>query len=175
MSSSFKKLSKVIDDAKNDKDLELITGGKYDGSKGYFIHPTIYVAKTSSHPNLSTEFFGPILTIYVYDDSSPTAFEDICKTVDQTSEYGLTGSVFATDRAAVRYAEEALRNSAGNFYINCKSTGAVVGQQPFGGGRASGTNDKAGSANLLTRFVSLRSIKEEFLSTGSVTYPSNDI
>jgi 1-pyrroline-5-carboxylate dehydrogenase len=173
--ASFKKLSKVIDDAKNDKDLELITGGKYDASKGYFIHPTIYVAKTSSHPNLSTEFFGPILTIYVYDDSSPTAFEDICKTVDQTSEYGLTGSVFATDRAAVRYAEEALRNSAGNFYINCKSTGAVVGQQPFGGGRASGTNDKAGSANLLSRFVSLRSIKEEFLSTGSVTYPSNDI
>jgi 1-pyrroline-5-carboxylate dehydrogenase len=173
--ASFKKLSKVIDEAKNDKDLELITGGKYDGSKGYFIHPTIYVAKTSSHPNLSTEFFGPILTIYVYDDSSPTAFEDICKTVDQTSEYGLTGSVFATDRAAVRYAEEALRNSAGNFYINCKSTGAVVGQQPFGGGRASGTNDKAGSANLLSRFVSLRSIKEEFLSTGSVTYPSNDI
>jgi 1-pyrroline-5-carboxylate dehydrogenase len=173
--ASFKKLSKVIDEAKNDKDLELITGGKYDGSKGYFIHPTIYVAKTSSHPNLSTEFFGPILTIYVYDDSSPTAFEDICKTVDQTSEYGLTGSVFAIDRAAVRYAEEALRNSAGNFYINCKSTGAVVGQQPFGGGRASGTNDKAGSANLLSRFVSLRSIKEEFLSTGSVTYPSNDI
>jgi 1-pyrroline-5-carboxylate dehydrogenase len=173
--ASFKKLSKVIDDAKNDKDLELITGGIYDASKGYFIHPTIYVAKTSSHPNLSTEFFGPILTIYVYDDSSPTAFEDICKTVDQTSEYGLTGSVFATDRAAVRYAEEALRNSAGNFYINCKSTGAVVGQQPFGGGRASGTNDKAGSANLLSRFVSLRSIKEEFLSTGSVTYPSNDI
>jgi 1-pyrroline-5-carboxylate dehydrogenase len=173
--ASFRKLSKAIDEAKNDKDLELITGGKYDGSKGYFIHPTIYVAKTSSHPNLSTEFFGPILTIYVYDDSSPTAFEDICKTVDQTSEYGLTGSVFATDRAAARYAEEALRNSAGNFYINCKSTGAVVGQQPFGGGRASGTNDKAGSANLLSRFVSLRSIKEEFLSTGGVTYPSNDI
>jgi 1-pyrroline-5-carboxylate dehydrogenase len=173
--ASFKKLAKVIDDAKNDNDLELITGGKYDGSKGYFIHPTIYVAKTSSHPNLTTEFFGPILTIYVYDDSSPTAFEDICKTVDQTSEYGLTGSVFATDRAAIRYAEEALRNSAGNFYINCKSTGAVVGQQPFGGGRASGTNDKAGSANLLSRFVSLRAIKEEFLSTGSVTYPSNDV
>ena len=173
--ASFKKLSKVIDDAKNDKDLELITGGKYDASKGFFIHPTIYVAKTSSHPNLSTEFFGPILTIYVYDDSSLTAFEDICKTIDQTSEYGLTGSVFATDRAAVRYAEEALRNSAGNFYLNCKSTGAVVGQQPFGGGRASGTNDKAGSANLLSRFVSLRAIKEEFLSAGSVTYPSNDI
>ena len=173
--ASFKKLSKVIDDAKNDKDLELITGGKYDSSKGYFVHPTIYVAKTSSHPNLSTEFFGPILTIYVYDDSSPSTFEDVCKTVDQTGDYGLTGSVFAQDRAAIRYAEEALRNSAGNFYINCKCTGAVVGQQPFGGARASGTNDKAGSANLLSRFVSLRSIKEEFLSAGSVTYPSNDI
>jgi 1-pyrroline-5-carboxylate dehydrogenase len=173
--ASFKKLSKVIDEAKNDKDLELATGGKYDSSKGYFIHPTIYVAKTSSHANLSTEFFGPILTIYVYDDSSPSAFEDICKTVDQTGDYALTGSVFARDREAVRYAEEALRNSAGNFYINCKCTGAVVGQQPFGGARASGTNDKAGSANLLSRFVSLRSIKEEFLSAGSVTYPSNDI
>jgi 1-pyrroline-5-carboxylate dehydrogenase len=173
--ASFKKLVKVIDEAKNDKDLELITGGKYDSSKGYFVHPTIYVTKTSSHSYLSTEFFGPILTIYVYDDSSPSAFEDICQTVDQTSDYGLTGSVFARDRAAIRYAEEALRNSAGNFYINCKSTGAVVGQQPFGGARASGTNDKAGSANLLSRFVSLRSIKEEFLSTGSVTYPSNEI
>lgn len=173
--ASFKKLSKVIDEAKNDKDLELITGGKYDGSAGYFVHPTIYVTKTSAHSYLSTEFFGPILTIYVYDDSSPSAFEDICQTVDQTSDYGLTGSVFARDRAAIRYAEEALRNSAGNFYINCKSTGAVVGQQPFGGARASGTNDKAGSANLLSRFVSLRSIKEEFVSTGSVTYPSNDI
>lgn len=173
--ASFKKLVQVIDEAKNDKDLELITGGKYDSSKGYFVHPTIYVTKTSSHSYLSTEFFGPILTIYVYEDSSPSAFEDICQTVDQSSDYGLTGAVFARDRAAIRYAEEALRNSAGNFYINCKSTGAVVGQQPFGGARASGTNDKAGSANLLSRFVSLRSIKEEFLSTGSVTYPSNDI
>jgi 1-pyrroline-5-carboxylate dehydrogenase len=173
--ASFKKLSKVVDEAKNDKDLELLTGGKYDSSEGYFVHPTIYVAKTSSHAYLETEFFGPILTIYVYDDSLSTAFEDICQTVDQTSDYALTGSVFARDRAAIRYAEEALRNSAGNFYINCKSTGAVVGQQPFGGARASGTNDKAGSANLLSRFVSLRSIKEEFLSTGSVTYPSNDI
>jgi 1-pyrroline-5-carboxylate dehydrogenase len=173
--ASFRKLVKVIDEAKNDKDLELITGGKYNSSEGYFVHPTIYVTKTSSHSYLSTEFFGPILTIYVYDDSSPSAFEDICQTVDRTSDYGLTGSVFARDREAIRYAEEALRNSAGNFYINCKSTGAVVGQQPFGGARASGTNDKAGSANLLSRFVSLRSIKEEFLSTGSVTYPSNEI
>ena len=163
--ASFKKLSKVIDDAKNDSGLELLTGGTYDDSKGYFIHPTIYQAKDVNHPNMSTEFFGPILTIYVYDDSPPDAFEKICHTVDTTSEYALTGAVFATDRAAVRYAEEALRNSAGNFYINTKCTGAVVGQQPFGGARASGTNDKAGFASLLARFVSMRSIKEEFLAT----------
>ena len=172
---SFKKLAKVIDDAKNDNSLELLVGGRYDDSKGYFVHPTIYQAKDVNHANLKTEFFGPILTIYVYDDAKPSAFEDICKTVDQTAEYGLTGAVFAKDRAAVRYAEEALRNSAGNFYINCKCTGAVVGQQPFGGGRASGTNDKAGSANLLSRFVSLRAIKEEFLSIASVEYPSNEV
>ena len=172
---SFKKLAKVIDDAKNDKDLELVTGGKYDDSEGYFIHPTIYKTSSSSHPNLRAEFFGPLLHIHVYDDTKPTAFEEICKTVDTTSEYGLTGAVFATDRMAIRYAEEALRNSAGNFYINCKSTGAVVGQQPFGGARASGTNDKAGSQNILLRFVSPRSIKEEFLATTAVEYPSNAV
>lgn len=172
---SFKKLAKVIDDAKNDKDLELVTGGKYDDSKGYFVHPTIYKTSSASHPNLKNEFFGPILHVHVYDDSTPSAFEDICKTVDTTGEYGLTGAIFAMDRTAVRYAEEALRNSAGNFYINCKSTGAVVGQQPFGGARASGTNDKAGSQNILLRFVSPRSIKEEFLATTAVEYPSNEV
>jgi 1-pyrroline-5-carboxylate dehydrogenase len=155
----------------------LITGGKYDDSTGYFIHPTIYVTTNPNHHLLSTELFGPILTIYVYDDTkSPVeAYTSICELVDTTSEYGLTGSVFATDRAAVRFAEDALRNSAGNFYINCKSTGAVVGQQPFGGARASGTNDKAGSQNLLTRFVSMRSIKEEFNPTLKVAYPSNEV
>lgn len=121
--ASFKKLSGVIDAAKNDDGLELITGGKYDSSKGYFVHPTIYVAKDATHPNLSTEFFGPILTVYVYDDSKPDGFEQACKTVDSTSDYGLTGAIFAQDRAAIRYAEEALRNSAGNYYINCKCTG----------------------------------------------------
>ena len=173
--ASFKKLSKVIDDSKNDKGLELLTGGKYDGSKGFFIHPTIYQSTDPSHPHFKTEFFGPILTVYVYDDSTATAFEDICKTVDETSDYGLTGAVFATDRSALRYAEEALRNAAGNFYLNCKCTGAVVGQQPFGGARSSGTNDKAGSLSLLGRFVSPRAIKEEYLATGSVEYPSNQI
>lgn len=174
---SFKKLSGVIDDAKNDSELELLAGGKHDNSKGYFIHPTIYQTTNPEHKLLSQELFGPVLVVYVYDDtSSPKqAFEEVCQLVDQTSEYGLTGSVFATDRAAIRYAEDALRNSAGNFYVNCKSTGAVVGQQPFGGARASGTNDKAGSQNLLARFVSMRSIKEEFVATTKVAYPSNEV
>lgn len=174
---SFKKLSGVIDAAKDDKELELLVGGKHDNSKGYYIHPTIYVTTNPEHNLLSSELFGPILTIYVYDDTtSPVqAFESACELVDRTSEYGLTGSIFASDRAAIRYAEDALRNSAGNFYINCKSTGAVVGQQPFGGARASGTNDKAGSMNILTRFVSVRSIKEEFNPTLKVAYPSNEV
>jgi len=175
--ASFKKLSGVIDEAKNDKDLELLTGGTYDKSKGYFVHPTIYQAKTPDHKLFSTELFGPILTVYVYDDSKDPvgAFAQACELVDTASEYGLTGSVFAADRAAVRFAEEKLRNAAGNFYINCKSTGAVVGQQPFGGSRASGTNDKAGSIAILGRFVSMRSIKEEFNATTQVEYPSNEV
>lgn len=138
--ASFKKLSGAIDAAKDDKDLELVVGGKYDSSKGYFIHPTVYVTKDPMHKNMTTEFFGPLVTTYVYDDSTPTAFEDICKTVDSTGDYGLTGAVFAQERYAIRAAEEALRNSAGNFYINTKCTGAVVGQQPFGGARASGVS-----------------------------------
>ena len=174
--ASFKKLSSIIDAAKEDKELELVIGGKYDGSKGYFIHPTIYTTTNPKHHLLSAELFGPILCVYVYDDaSSIKAFQDVCTLIDTTSEYALTGSIFATDRAAIRYAEDALRNSAGNFYINCKSTGAVVGQQPFGGARASGTNDKAGSMNLLGRFVSARSIKEEFNSTLKVEYASNEV
>ncbi|TVY16678.1 Mitochondrial Delta-1-pyrroline-5-carboxylate dehydrogenase [Lachnellula arida] len=172
---SFNKLSGVIDDAKNDRELELVVGGKHDNSKGYFIHPTIYATTNPQHKLLSTELFGPILTVHIWDDTPSDAFSSVCKLVDSTSEYGLTGSVFATDRNAVRFAEDALRNSAGNFYINCKSTGAVVGQQPFGGARASGTNDKAGSMTFLTRFVSARSIKEEFSSTVKVEYPSNEV
>lgn len=172
---SFDKLAKVIDDAKSDKELECLVGGTYDDSKGFFIHPTIYLTSNPHHPLLSTELFGPILTVYVYDDSAPIAFADICKLIDSTSDYALTGAVFAKDRVAIREAEEALRNSAGNFYINCKSTGAVVGQQPFGGARASGTNDKAGSQNLLSRFVSMRSIKEDFVGSDKVEYPSNEV
>ncbi|KAK7416305.1 1-pyrroline-5-carboxylate dehydrogenase [Neonectria magnoliae] len=173
--ASFKKLSGAIDEAKTDKELELVVGGKYDSSKGYFVHPTIYATTNPAHKFLSTEFFGPILTTYVYDDAAPDAFAAACKLVESTSEYGLTGAVFASDREAVRFAEENLRNAAGNFYVNCKSTGAVVGQQAFGGSRASGTNDKAGSQNLLTRFVNARAIKEEFVPTTQVTYPSNEV
>ncbi|KAJ4394380.1 1-pyrroline-5-carboxylate dehydrogenase [Gnomoniopsis smithogilvyi] len=172
---SFKKLSGAIDAAKNDSELELVVGGQYDGSKGYFIQPTIYETTNPAHPYLSAEFFGPILTTYVYDDSKPDAFVKACELVDSTSDYGLTGSVFATDRKAVRVAEDALRNAAGNFYINCKSTGAVVGQQPFGGARASGTNDKAGSSAIMGRFVSMRTMKEEFGATTKVEYPSNEV
>jgi 1-pyrroline-5-carboxylate dehydrogenase len=176
--SSFKKLAGVIDDAKDDKELELLHGGKYDDSAGFFIHPTIYVTNNPRHHLLSTELFGPILTLYIYDDDRPNAvdaFAAVCNLIDSTSSYALTGSIFASDRAAIRFAEDALRDAAGNFYINCKCTGAVVGQQPFGGGRASGTNDKAGSSALLSRFVNTRAIKEEFLPAKMVGYPSNEV
>lgn len=173
--ASFKKLSGVIDEAKNDSELELLVGGKYDSSKGYYIHPTIYRTTNPNHPLLSRELFGPVLVVYVYDDAAPDAFAQICKQIDDTSEYALTGAVFAKDREVIKFASDALRNAAGNFYINCKCTGAVVGQQPFGGSRASGTNDKAGSANLLSRFVNVRAIKEEFVAIDKVGYPSNEV
>lgn len=176
--ASFKKLSGVIDAANKDPELELVAGGKYDGSKGYFVRPTVYRTTNPAHKNLSTEFFGPILTVYVYDNESvdgQRAYADACELVNSTSDYGLTGAVFASDREAIRFAEDKLRDAAGNFYVNCKSTGAVVGQQPFGGARASGTNDKAGSQNLLGRFVSLRALKEEFNPTTKVEYPSNEV
>lgn len=173
--ASFKKLSGAIDEAKGDNELELLVGGAYDGAKGYFVQPTIYQTSNPDHKFMSTEFFGPILTAYVYDDGAADSFAKVCELVDSTSDYGLTGAVFARDREAVRFAEERLRKAAGNFYINCKSTGAVVGQQPFGGSRASGTDDKAGSANLLTRFVNMRAIKEEFAPTRQVAYPSNEL
>lgn len=172
--ASFKKLAKVIDDAKSDNNLKLVVGGKYDGNAGYFVHPTIYETQSPSHNNMVTEFFGPILTVYVYDDTSESAFQEVCSLVDSSTTYGLTGAVFARDREVIRYAEDALRNSAGNFYVNCKCTGAVVGQQPFGGARASGTNDKAGSVSLLGRFVSMRAIKEEFVGIDAAAYPSNE-
>jgi len=173
--ASFAKLARVIDDAKSDPELELLAGGTYDGAKGYFVWPTVYASANAAHPLFSRELFGPVLVVHVYDDEAAPAdaFVDVCRKIDETSEYALTGAVFARDRAAVRFAEDALRNAAGNFYVNCKSTGAVVGQQPFGGSRASGTNDKAGSVNLLSRFVSIRAIKEDFVGSDEVAYPSN--
>jgi 1-pyrroline-5-carboxylate dehydrogenase len=173
--ASFKKLAGAIDAAKQDQELELLVGGSYDGSKGYFIHPTIYETTNPNHPLLSQELFGPILVIHVYDDAAPDSFAKICAQIDATSDYALTGAVFATDRYVIREAEERLRYAAGNFYINCKSTGAVVGQQPFGGSRASGTNDKAGSRNLLSRFVNVRAVKEEWVGIEKVDYPSNEV
>ncbi|PWW77016.1 delta-1-pyrroline-5-carboxylate dehydrogenase 1 [Tuber magnatum] len=169
---SFDKLKGVIDSAKLDSSLNLLVGGKYDDSRGFFVHPTIYVANSPNHKLFNDELFGPILAVYVYPDED---FEGVMKAIDETGGgYALTGSVFAKDRMVIRKAEDTLRNSAGNFYINAKCTGAVVGQQPFGGARASGTNDKAGSMNILTRFVSARSIKEEFAPIDRVLYPSND-
>ncbi|KAJ5669737.1 hypothetical protein N7462_010807 [Penicillium macrosclerotiorum] len=170
---SFNKLAGVIDEAKNDPELELLAGGSYDSSNGWYIQPTVYRTSNPDHPLLSRELFGPIIVLHPYNDATEADFVNICDKIDSTGTYGLTGSVFAQDREAIQVADDALRNAAGNFYINCKSTGAVVGQQPFGGARASGTNDKAGSANLLSRFVSLRSVKEEFVPTYTVAYPSN--
>lgn len=167
---SFDKLSSALNEAKNDSELELVFGGLADKSLGYFVQPTLFRASNPKHDFLRREFFGPILTAYVYPDAQ---YEQIMETIDTTTEYGLTGAIFARSREAVRLAEEKLRYSAGNFYINDKCTGAVVGQQWFGGARASGTNDKAGSANILSRFVSIRNIKENFQELTDFKYPSN--
>jgi 1-pyrroline-5-carboxylate dehydrogenase len=163
----------AMKDAEGDASLELLAGGTVDDAEGYYVRPTVYATTDPRHPLLSRELFAPILVAHVYDDAAPGAFADACALVDSTGEYALTGAVFARERAAVRFAEDALRGAAGNFYVNAKCTGAVVAQQPFGGARGSGTNDKAGSANLLMRFVSMRSIKEEFVSGPEVEYPSN--
>ncbi|AET38686.1 1-pyrroline-5-carboxylate dehydrogenase Ecym_3187 [Eremothecium cymbalariae DBVPG len=167
---SFDKLVSTVEEAKKDPELEIIYGGEYNKSQGYFFGPTIITTNNPRHKFMSTEFFGPILTVYKYPDSQ---FESICETIDTTTKYGLTGSIFARDRAAIRLADEKLRFSAGNFYINDKSTGAVVGQQWFGGARMSGTDDKAGSGNVLNRFVSIRNVKENFYELTDFKYPSN--
>ncbi|MNE42507.1 1-pyrroline-5-carboxylate dehydrogenase [compost metagenome] len=157
--NSFNKLAKYIDEAKNDKSVEVIAGGGYDKSKGYFIEPTVLVVDDPKYTTMCEELFGPVLTIYVYDDKD---FDKVLEIIDTTSIYALTGAVIAQDRYAIEKATHALRNAAGNFYINDKCTGAVVGQQPFGGARGSGTNDKAGSMINLLRWVSPRTIKETF-------------
>ncbi len=165
---SFDKLAKYIDQAKADKDAEIFVGGGYDKSKGYFIEPTVIIAKDPKYTTMETELFGPVVTVYVYEDKD---WADTLKLVDSTSEYALTGAIFSTDRYAITEATKALENCAGNFYINDKPTGAVVGQQPFGGARASGTNDKAGSAQNLLRWVSPRLIKETFVAPTDYRYP----
>ncbi|RIA08765.1 delta-1-pyrroline-5-carboxylate dehydrogenase [Flavobacteriaceae bacterium MAR_2010_72] len=165
---SFDKLAKYIDGAKADSDAEIIVGGNYDKSKGYFIEPTVIVTSNPKYTTMCTELFGPVITIYVYDEHK---YVETLKLVDETSEYALTGAILSADRYAIDEATKALQNSAGNFYINDKPTGAVVGQQPFGGARASGTNDKAGSAQNLLRWVSPRMIKETFVTPVDYRYP----
>lgn len=165
---SFDKISKYITDAKNAEGVEIIAGGNFDKSKGYFIEPTVIVTTDPMYTTMKEEIFGPVLTIYVYNAEH---FETALELVDQTSPYALTGAIFSTDRYAIELATQKLRNAAGNFYINDKPTGAVVGQQPFGGARASGTNDKAGSMINLLRWVSPRTIKETFVSPVDYKYP----
>ena len=165
---SFDKLAGFIDQAKKDADAEVIIGGNYDKSKGYFIEPTVIVTTNPKYATMETELFGPVITIYVYEDAK---WSETLTLVDQTSEYALTGAVLSTDRYAIEEATIALQNAAGNFYINDKPTGAVVGMQPFGGARASGTNDKAGSAQNLLRWVSPRTIKETFVTPEHYSYP----
>lgn len=168
---AFDKITGYIENAKNNPTAEIIAGGGYDKSKGYFIEPTVIVTSDAKYETMCTELFGPVITIFIYDDA---AFEETLQLIDQTSEYALTGAVFSTDRYAANVATRALENSAGNFYINDKPTGAVVGQQPFGGARASGTNDKAGSAQNLLRWVSPRMIKETFVTPEDYRYPFLD-
>jgi 1-pyrroline-5-carboxylate dehydrogenase len=165
---SFNSLTKYIDAAKNDSNVEIIAGGNYDKSKGYFIEPTVLVVDDPKYTTMCEELFGPVLSVYVYDDA---AFDEVLETIDTTSIYALTGAVIAQDRYAIAQATQRLRNAAGNFYINDKCTGAVVGQQPFGGARGSGTNDKAGSMINLLRWVSPRTIKETFDPPKDYRYP----
>jgi 1-pyrroline-5-carboxylate dehydrogenase len=166
--NSFDKLASYIDQAKKDSDAEIIVGGNYDKTKGYFIEPTVIVTTNPKYATMETELFGPIMTIYVYEDAK---WKQTLELVNTTSEYALTGAVFSQDRYAIEEATLALQNSAGNFYINDKPTGAVVGMQPFGGARASGTNDKAGSMQNLLRWVSPRTIKETFVTPEDYRYP----
>lgn len=165
---AFKKLSGYLDQAKKDKDAEIIVGGGYDDSVGYFIEPTVIVTTNPRYETMCTELFGPIITVFIYEDDQ---WENALELVDTTGEYALTGAIFSQDRYVIDLATDKLENAAGNFYINDKPTGAVVGQQPFGGARGSGTNDKAGSVWNLLRWVSNRTIKETFVPPTNYRYP----
>jgi 1-pyrroline-5-carboxylate dehydrogenase len=168
---SFDKIANYIEEAKKDSNCEIIAGGTYDKSSGYFVAPTVIVTKDPKYKTMCEEIFGPVLTVYVYDAEQ---YEETLALVDSTSEYALTGSIIAEDRYAIELATQKLRNAAGNFYINDKPTGAVVGQQPFGGARASGTNDKAGAMVNLLRWTSMRTIKETFAAPTDYRYPFLD-
>lgn len=165
---SFDKLAKYISAAKKDKSVEIVAGGKCDKTKGYFIQPTVLKVKNPKYITMCEELFGPVLTVYVYGENR---FKETLELVDKTSNYALTGAIIAEDRYAIEVATKKLQNSAGNFYINDKCTGAVVGQQPFGGARGSGTNDKAGAKINLLRWVSPRTIKETFVPATDYKYP----
>jgi 1-pyrroline-5-carboxylate dehydrogenase len=169
--NSFDKLVRYIEQAKTDKQVEILAGGTYDKSKGYFVHPTLLKTTNPHYTTMETELFGPIVTVYVYEDNE---WESTLELVNNTSDYGLTGAIIAQDRHFIEYASGKLRHAAGNFYINDKPSGAVVGQQPFGGSRASGTNDKAGSALNLLRWVSARLIKETLDPAKDYRYPCMD-
>jgi 1-pyrroline-5-carboxylate dehydrogenase len=168
---AFDKIKMYIEGAQASDEAEVIVGGECDDSEGWFVRPTIIVANSPHYVSMCDEIFGPVMTIYVYEDAD---WSEILKIVDETSPYALTGAVFARDRRAIREATDALNQAAGNFYINDKPTGAVVGQQPFGGARASGTNDKAGSMMNLLRWTSARSIKETFVPATDYRYPFMD-
>lgn len=165
---SYKKCKRYIDAACSDKNADVVIGGHCDDREGYFVQPTVIVTTDPCYPSMMDEIFGPILTVYVYEDADLEKTLDICGT---SSVYALTGAVFAKDRRVIQHLFDALRHAAGNFYINDKPTGAVVGQQPFGGGRGSGTNDKAGSILNLQRWVSPRTVKETFNPPTDYRYP----
>ncbi|GLI74219.1 hypothetical protein PoHVEF18_002454 [Penicillium ochrochloron] len=169
---SFDKLNKFIEDAKADSELELLVGGQASKEEGFYVHPTVYRTSNPRHEIMSSELFGPILGVYVYPDSE---WEKTLELIDTTSRYGLTGSIFAKDPYASRQAQTILKHAAGMLYLNSKCTGATVAQQPFGGSRDSGTNDKTGTMAHLQRFVSTRTIKEEFVPLEKVQYPSNEV
>ncbi len=166
--NSFTKIKIYLEEAKRSSDASVLCGGKADDETGYFISPTVIETKSPTYRTMCEEIFGPVITIYPYDDSK---FEETLKLCDSTSPYALTGSIFGNDRSAINRATKVLRNAAGNFYINNKPTGAVVGQQPFGGARASGTDDKAGSLLNLIRWTAVRTISETFAPPTDFRYP----